>query len=121
MDIKKTLILGATSDTSRYAYLAANRLADLGHTIVNAGVQTGIVAGVPIELPEMIYDDIHTITLYISPRKQAILYNYILDTNPRRIIFNPGTENHKLQQLATERGIMTECACTLVLLATDQY
>jgi predicted CoA-binding protein len=121
MTDKKTLILGATTDTSRYAYLAAERLVRNGHTIVNTGLKTGDVAGIPIEQPKTIHRDIHTITLYIAPRNQTLLYNYILKTMPRRIIFNPGTENGELQQLAEEHGIITEYACTLVLLATGQY
>jgi predicted CoA-binding protein len=118
---KKTLVLGATPDASRYAYLAANRLVRTGHPIVNVGIKTGEVAGVAIEKPETIHDDIDTITLYIGTRNQPPLYDYILATNPKRIIFNPGTENSELRQLASERGIETISACTLVMLATGEY
>lgn len=121
MNDKKTLILGATRNPVRYAYLAANRLVNNGHTIVNVGLKAGEVAGVIIEKPLAIYTDINTITLYLSPQKQPLLYDYILSTNPKRIIFNPGTENEELEQLATDRGIMTEHSCTLVLLSTGQY
>ena len=75
---KKTLILGATPDTSRYANLAANRLVGRGHTIVNVGIKTGEIAGVPIEKPETIHDDIDTVTLYVGPQNQPPLYDYIL-------------------------------------------
>ncbi|QJD95612.1 CoA-binding protein [Mucilaginibacter robiniae] len=118
---KKTLILGATPDTSRYAYLAANRLVRTGHDIVNVGIKKGEVAGVPIEKPETIHADIDTITLYVGPHNQPPLYDYILSTNPKRIIFNPGTENPELKKLARERGIETLSACTLVMLSTGQY
>lgn len=118
---KKTLILGATPDTSRYANLAANRLVGRGHTIVNVGIKTGEAAGVAIEKPETIHNDIDTITLYIGPQNQPPLYNYILNTHPKRIIFNPGTENAELQRMAEEKGIETENACTLVLLSIGQY
>ncbi|WP_179416021.1 CoA-binding protein [Mucilaginibacter sp. E4BP6] len=118
---KKTLVLGATPDASRYAYLAANRLVGKGHTIVNVGIKTGEVAGLPIEKPEVIHDDIDTITLYVGPQNQPPLYDYILDTNPKRIIFNPGTENSELRKMANEKGIETEYACTLVLLSIGQY
>src|SRR5882672_11927951 len=107
---KKTLVLGATPDTSRYAYLAANRLVSKGQTIVNVGIKTGEVAGVPIEKPETIHHDIDTVTLYVGPQNQPPLYNYILDTNPKRIIFNPGTENSELRRMANEKGIQTENA-----------
>ncbi|SDP99333.1 hypothetical protein SAMN05428975_4991 [Mucilaginibacter sp. OK268] len=118
---KKTLVLGATPDTSRYAYLAANRLVSKGHTIVNVGIKTGEVAGVLIEKPETIHHDIDTVTLYVGPQHQPELYNYILDTHPKRIIFNPGTENSELRRLANEKGIQTENACTLVLLSIGEY
>jgi len=118
---KKTLILGATPDSSRYAYLAANRLVRTGHPIVNVGIKKGEVAGVAIEPAEEIHTDIDTVTLYIGTQNQPPLYNYILATNPKRIIFNPGTENPELRNLARERGIETLSACTLVMLSTGEY
>ncbi|WP_295677025.1 CoA-binding protein [uncultured Mucilaginibacter sp.] len=118
---KKTLVLGATPNEARYANLAANRLVRSGHSIVNVGIRRGEVAGVPIERPETIYADIDTITLYVGPQHQEALYDYILKTHPKRIIFNPGTENSALRKLANEQGIETEYACTLVLLSIGQY
>jgi predicted CoA-binding protein len=118
---KKTLVLGATPDASRYAYLAANRLVSKGHSIVNVGIKTGDVAGVPIEKPETIHNDIDTVTLYVGPQNQEPLYDYILNTHPKRIIFNPGTENSELRRMANEKGIETEYACTLVLLSIGDY
>jgi len=116
---KKTLVLGATPNPGRYAYLAANRLKSHGHSIVNVGLKSGEVAGVAIEKPETIHHDIDTITLYVGPQNQEPLYDYILATKPKRIIFNPGTENPELEQLAESKGIVTEEACTLVLLGTS--
>ena len=118
---KKTLILGATPNPGRYAYLAANRLKAKGHSIINIGIKKGEVAGVAIENPGQIYADVDTITLYVGPQNQPELYQYILDTHPKRIIFNPGAENPELENLATKQGIETLEACTLVLLATGQY
>lgn len=118
---KKTLILGATPDASRYAYLAANSLTRHGHSIVNVGIKQGEVAGVAIEKPETIHDDIDTITLYIGPQNQPPLYDYIINTHPKRIIFNPGTENTELKRMAEKAGIETDYACTLVMLSTGQY
>jgi predicted CoA-binding protein len=118
---KKTLILGATPNEGRYANLVANRLVQNGHPIVNVGLRTGEVAGVPIEKPEIIHNDIDTITLYVGPQNQERLYDYILKTRPKRIIFNPGTENAELRRMANDKGIATEYACTLVLLSIGQY
>jgi len=118
---KKTLVLGATPNPNRYAYLAANRLKEKGHSIVNVGIKKGEVAGVPIEQPKQIHTDVDTLTLYIGPQNQPELYQYILDTHPKRIIFNPGAENPELENLALQQGIETIEACTLVMLATNQY
>ena len=118
---KKTLVLGATPDEGKYANLAAKKLVKNGYSIVNVGVRTGEVAGVPIEKAETIHHDIDTITLYVGPQNQERLYDYILNTHPKRIIFNPGTENSELRRKATEKGIETEYACTLVLLSIGEY
>lgn len=119
--MKKTLIIGATNNSSRYAFLAANRLTAHGHDIINVGIKNGEVAGVPIERAGKIHSDVDTITLYVGPQHQADYFDYILQTKPKRIIFNPGTENSELESLAEENGIETMEACTLVLLSTGQY
>lgn len=119
--MKKTLVLGATPDPGRYAYLAANKLVRYGHEIVNVGMKKGEVAGVPIERPETIHQDIDTVTLYVGTRNQPPLYDYILNTKPKRIIFNPGTENGELEAMARQRGIETIEGCTLVMLSTGQF
>ncbi|MDX3916462.1 MULTISPECIES: CoA-binding protein [Olivibacter] len=117
----KTLILGATTNPARYAYLAANRLVAAGHEIVNVGIKKGAVAGVDIVPPREPLHDIHTVTLYIGPKLQGQYYDYLMKTKPKRIIFNPGTENDELAALAKTNGIEPVYACTLVLLSTGQY
>jgi len=121
MEQKKTLILGATTNPARYAYLAAHRLVAAGHEIVNIGVKRGDVAGAPIQRAGDALPGIHTITLYIGPQRQPEYYDYIINTHPKRIVFNPGTENPELKALAQQHGIETVEACTLVLLSTGQY
>lgn len=119
--MKKTLIIGASPDASRYAYKAAHMLKRFNHDIVNVGIKKGEVAGVEIEKPEVIHKDIDTITLYIGIDLQSQYYDYILQTNPKRVIFNPGTENLELEKLLDQHGIEPVEACTLVLLSTGQY
>jgi len=119
--MKKTMIIGATPNPSRYANKAATRLVYTGHRIVNVGIKKGEAAGQPIEAPGKIHDDIDTITLYVGPANQKDLYDYILQTKPKRLIFNPGAENRELYNLAQENGIEPINACTLVMLATNQY
>ena len=84
-------------------------------------VKTGDVAGVPIERAGEIHQDVDTITLYVGPQHQNEYFDYIVKTNPRRIIFNPGTENDELYEIADQNGIEHLEACTLVMLSTGQY
>lgn len=119
--MKKTLILGASNNPARYANLAAHRLVAHGHPIVNIGIKSGEVAGVQIETADEVHSDLDTITLYLGPKNQPQYYEYILKSKPKRIIFNPGTENPELEKLAEENGIETLEACTLVMLSTGQY
>lgn len=119
--MKKTLILGATTNQGRYAYLAANKLKAHGHDIINIGIKSGEVAGVKIERAGEVYPNVDTITLYIGSQRQPEYYDYIIKTSPKRIIFNPGTDNPELESLASKNNIETLHACTLVLLSIGQY
>ena len=119
--MKKTLIIGASPDPSRYSYKAAHMLTRFHHDIVNVGIKKGEVAGVEIEKPVEIHQDIDTITVYIGPALQPQYHDYILETKPKRVIFNPGTENYELEKLLDQHGIEPMEACTLVLLSTGQY
>ncbi|GAB3308329.1 CoA-binding protein [Hymenobacter humi] len=118
---KKTLVLGASDNPERYSFRAAHMLKKHGHEVVPVGIRKGQVAGMDIHTDRPQHPDIDTITLYVGPRHQPVWYDYILDLQPKRILFNPGTENPELERLAHERGIRTEEACTLVLLSIGQY
>ncbi|MCX6315557.1 MAG: CoA-binding protein [Sphingobacteriales bacterium] len=118
---KKTLIIGASDNPARYSYLAINKLLAHGHPVVAVGRKTGEVAGIHIETGSPYVDDIDTIGLYINPEVQVAYYDYILSLHPKRIIFNPGTENPVFQELAARQGIQGLQACMLVLLSTNQY
>ena len=118
---KKTLIIGASTDPSRYSYLAANRLVSYKHEIELLGVKEGLVAGKEINTEKERFEDIDTVTLYVNPQKQSEYFDYVADLKPRRVIFNPGTENPTFENFLTEKGIEPIEACTLVMLATGQY
>ena len=117
----KTLILGATPNSDRFAYLAAHKLVKHGFPIVNVGIKQGELAGEEIlnGMPDL--EGIDTVTLYVGAKRQPPYYDWLLGLNPRRIIFNPGTENPELANLARKQGIETFPACTLVMLGTGQY
>lgn len=118
---KKTLVIGASTNPERYAYKAIERLTQYGHSVVAVGIKSGEVFGVPIETSLLPFTDIHTITLYLNPERQKEYYSYILSLQPKRVIFNPGTENPELMELLEQNHIDYEIACTLVLLGTGQF
>jgi predicted CoA-binding protein len=120
-DKKKTLVLGASDNPSRYSFLAVHRLRAYGHPVVAIGKKNGVVNDVTIEKEKKPIDNVHTITLYLNPAHQKQYYDYIVSLKPQRIIFNPGAENDELADLATRNGITPLEACTLVLLSTNQY
>jgi uncharacterized protein len=118
---KKTLLIGATTHPSRYAYVALQSLIEKGHEVVAIGKEKGQVNGIAIETEKLPFKDIYTVTLYINPSIQPEYYDYVVALRPKRIIFNPGTENPEFEKLAQANGIETLHACTLVMLSTGQY
>ena len=119
--MKKTVVLGASPNPSRYAYRAVQRLSEKGHEAIPIGIKKGEIEGIEIinDRPEL--EEVDTVSLYLRPDVQAEYYDYIFSLNPKRIIFNPGTENPDLVIKAANKGIKPELACTLVMLSTDQY
>ncbi len=118
---KNTLVLGASENPSRYSNIAIKRLLNKGIEVKAIGMRVGNVEGVKIEDYKKDFSDIDTVTLYLSAKNQVEYYNYILGLKPRRVIFNPGTENRELEELLTNNNIAFENACTLVLLSLNQY
>ena len=118
---KKTVVLGATSKPEKYAFKAISLLVEKGHSVIAIGQNAGEVAGVKIKTKAIPLKNIDTITLYLNPARQRDYYNYIVEAKPKRVVFNPGTENPELYQLLELNGIQVEVACTLVLLTHNQY
>lgn len=121
MKTKKTLVLGASTKPDRYAFKAITMLTEKGHSVIAIGQNSGEVTGVKINTKTIPLKNIDTVTLYLNPVRQREYYNYILETKPKRVVFNPGTENPEFYQLLKANGIEVEVACTLVMLATNQY
>ena len=117
----KTLVLGASENPERYSNKAILKLLSRGHEVVGIGKIPGKVQDVVISKEQVVSDDIDTVTLYLNPQHQKPYYDYIMSLKPRRIIFNPGTENEELERIAVTEGINVLEACTLVLLSTGQY
>ena len=117
----KTVVIGASNNPERYSYKAIKMLLYHGHEVVAVSNKKAEVLGLPIFNTDKIQDTVDTVSLYVGPANQKYYEQYILDTMPRRVIFNPGTENPEMEELLTKNGIEVEEACTLVLLSTGQF
>ena len=118
---KKTVVLGASLKPNRYSNIALRKLVNYKHEVVAFGMKAGEEAGVVIDTELKAYEAIDTVTLYLNPKRQEEYYNYIVALKPKRVIFNPGTENPELYTILETNNIAFEVACTLVLLASNQY
>jgi uncharacterized protein len=118
---KKTLIIGATENRARYANQAAYRLLQRGHAIELLGLRNGSIEGWPIKTGQPQLEDIDTVTMYVGPKNQPVLYEYIRQLKPRRVIFNPGAENPDFARQLRQDGIEPIDACTLVMLSVGTY
>lgn len=116
-----TLVLGASENPARYSNMACKLLTDYGHPVLAIGSRFGSVQNTTIQTDKIWNEPIDTVSLYLNPERQIEYYNYLMSIRPRRIIFNPGTENPGLENLAQAHGIECIEACTLVMLKTNQY
>lgn len=119
---KRTVVIGASENEDRYSYKATVSLKRHGHTVFPVGLRKGTIMGEPIQTGHPTVENVDTVTLYVGPQNQSKeLIDYVTGLNPKRIIFNPGTENAAFEQLAKQKGITTLEACTLVLLSIGSY
>ncbi len=117
----KTLVIGASPNPLRYAHKAVRRLLEYEEEVVAIGKRETEIEGVQVHTGQPAFDDIHTIAMYIGPERQEEYLDYILSLEPKRIIFNPGTYNRKLEDLAEKAGIEVVEDCTLLMLSGGDY
>lgn len=118
---KKTLVIGASENPERYSHKAILKLTQYGHPVEAIGNKIGSVDSIKIQIGTPRIEDIHTVSLYLGPNNQDKVMDYIISLNPKRIIFNPGTENPEFEKKAQAKGIETVEGCTLVMLSTNQF
>lgn len=123
MNTYKTIVLGATPNPARYAYRAVQMLSQHHIDVIPVGIRQGESAGIPILNDKPLIEGVHTVTLYLNPIVQKDYYEYILALQPKRVIFNPGTENPEFYHILRERlpNTYIEVACTLVMLSVGNY
>ena len=118
---KTTLVIGASTNCERYSFKAIKALTNNGHKVYALGLKNGAVNGITFETEKIQYPDVDTVSLYIGVQNQGSYYDYIESLNPKRVIFNHGTENDEFEDRLIKKGIQAVEECTLVLLATSQY
>ncbi|MAC87400.1 MAG: CoA-binding protein [Gammaproteobacteria bacterium] len=119
--VRKTLVIGASFNESRYSNIAIHKLKAKNHFVEAIGLTKGTIANITVNKERILFENIDTISLYLSPENQEKMYDYVVNLQPNRVIFNPGTENKEFENILEQNGIKTEIACTLVLLSTNQY
>ena len=117
----KTLVIGASTKPERYSNMAIQSLRNHKHEVVALAKKMGKVGDVTIQTEFPINEDIHTVTMYVGAKHQGEYYKSILDLNPERVIFNPGSENFEFSDMLEMNGIETIEGCTLVMLSIGQY
>ena len=119
---QKVAILGASDDPDRYSFKAFEMLKEYGHTPLPISPKLTELEGVSVvkNLSD-IKTSVDTLTMYVNPKISSGLKEEILKLKPRRVIFNPGSENSDLEKSLEAAGIHVVEACTLVLLRTNQF
>lgn len=118
---KKTLVIGASTNPARYSYMAVHLLREYGHDVVALAKRPGRLGDVEIQTSFPENERIHTVALYIGPSKQQEYTELVTRLSPKRVIFNPGTENTEFYEKLQSAGIEIVEGCTLVMLRTDQF
>ncbi|MGM0612939.1 MAG: CoA-binding protein [Bacteroidota bacterium] len=118
---KKTIVLGVSPDPKKRAHRVCKKLMEKGHTIVPLGIREGKVNNIPIITNTNNPQKAHTIVIFLRASRQKAWLSYILASNPKRIIFNPGSENPELVEIAKEREIDVLYGCTLLMLSSNRY
>lgn len=118
---KKTVVIGASDNPARYAYMATQSLHKHQHEVIPVGLREGEISGIKIQKGQPAIENVDTVTLYVGPQNQEHWMDYIISLKPKRVIFNPGTENPEFEARLEKENVETVEACTLVMLSIGNY
>ena len=121
MPVKTTLVIGASVKPNRFSNIAVRNLLQHKIPVFAIGLREDEIYGVLIKKPFPQLENIDTVTMYIGVKNQPDYYNYILQLKPRRVIFNPGTENPDFERSLSEQGVEVVEGCTLIMLSDGTY
>lgn len=117
----KTVVIGASPNEARYSNMAVRKLLNYGHEVIALGIRKGKIKDTDIIVEQPKIEGVHTVTIYVGEQRQTDWQDYIINLNPKRIIFNPGTENSNFMEILQGKGINVLRACTLILLDADEF
>ena len=119
--MKNMVVLGASPNPERFSYKAVRSLLKRNYAVVPVGIRSGMIENLEIITGKPVIENVHTLLLYIGPDRQQEYYEYILQLNPKRIIFNPGTENQVLITMCKKNQIEVIFDCALVMLSAGKF
>lgn len=116
----KVFVLGYSQNPQRFSHMAFNLLQEKGHEAIK--VNPNDPESYPdLESASWERGTPHTLSIYVRKEISNALTKDILNLNPQRVVFNPGSENHNLKKVLIERDIEVVEGCTLVMLNTRQF
>jgi predicted CoA-binding protein len=119
--MKKTVVIGASENTERYSNRVTRMLNHQNIPVIAIGSKAGEIDGVTIQTGFPKIEEVDTVTLYLGPTHQPQYYDYVIGLKPKRVIFNPGTENPEFEAKVKKAGIEVLEACSLVMLSIGSY
>lgn len=119
--MKKTIVLGASINSTRFSNKAIKSLVRHGHEVVAIGAKEGMIGDIEINKTLADTSDIHTISVYLNKDNQEVYKDYIINSGVKRVIFNPGAENDELAGLISENGIEVVNNCTIIMLNNSSF
>ena len=119
---RQIVIVGASDKPDRYSYKALTMLKAHGFAVQPVHPRIGDIEGVAV-VPDIsqVEGKVDTVTLYVNPSIGEAIADSLIKLNPKRVIFNPGSECPELAGKLGNAGIEAIEACTLVMLQTGQF
>lgn len=113
----KTVVIGASPNPDKFSFLAVEKLMAYGHEVIALGIREGMIGNQAIIVGKPEIKEVDTVTLYVGPTNLESWKEYIISLKPRRVIFNPGTEDIEFEKLLQKKSIKPIEDCTLVMLS----
>ena len=116
------VVLGASPEKERYSNRALHQLKKGGFQIIGVNPKYKTIENFDC-VPKLknVSGQVDTLTVYVNPAISSQMEKDFIALKPRRVVFNPGSENSRLQKLLQKENIEVLEACTLVMLSTNQF